>query len=94
MSKVNCPCGNQISDVISPNNYTGIVITSKTLDSYYELEETPCGKNLMAETIHGDGLEMWECPECGRIAISVKRNSSEIKWYIPEDEKAIHILNQ
>lgn len=56
MSKLNCPCGWQISNVCSHSPEI------KYLVSDYEMEE----KELTLELVTTD---FWECSKCGRVAI-------------------------
>ena len=38
---------------------------------------------------------VWECPECGRLAIKIKDEDdlTIIKWYMPEDGKIGNLFN-
>ena len=60
MSKVNCPCGNQMSDVSFPSNVTGYLIRSLDIDDAHVLDHIP-------------RRDIWECHECGRIAVEMDR---------------------
>ena len=80
MSKLNCICGNQISYVVFPNESTGIIISSKSEDDFEE-----CGGLTMDDIKYG-GRDIWECPECGRLAVNHPEiNSNNVKWYKPEN---------
>ena len=80
MSKLNCHCGNQISNVVFPSEYTGLIISSKAEDDFEEVT------SLTMDDIRYGGRDIWECPECGRLAVNYpKINSNTVKWYKPED---------
>ena len=82
MSKLNCICGNQISDVMCPNQYTGVIITSEEIDAFEGCED-----------IVRDGRDVWECPKCGRLAVSYPdKITSFVKWYKPEDSQCGNLM--
>lgn len=61
----------------------------------------PCGNSLsnvccpnelegdLRSTYGYEDRDVWECPECGRLAIDVQDENglTVVKWYIPEDGK-------
>jgi hypothetical protein len=58
-----------------------------------------CCPNLLEGEIKGiyeyDSRSVWECIDCGRLAIDVKdsRGLTVVKWYKPEDEKPGELFN-
>jgi hypothetical protein len=34
------------------------------------------------EFTYGNGIDFWECKDCGRLGVELP---SKIKWYVPED---------
>ena len=73
MSKLTCPCGNRLSDVLYPGKATGILLSMQQVD---RMNVVP-GSNLF------EGREVWECDKCGRIAFIHPGGS--VKWYSPDD---------
>lgn len=76
MSKVNCPCGNEISNVCSPSINNGWLLSDLDLE---KMEETI--ESIDIVTVARD---VWECHECGSIAIG-NNTDNTIKWYSPKD---------
>lgn len=82
MGKVYCPCGNVISDVMCPNVCKGTLIGDCELD---KLEDHPT--NHVWESVSEAGREVWECYECGRIAIDHPEDgSNKLRWYKADTE--------
>lgn len=73
MGKLNCPCGNQLSDVGDPSRNKGWVLRDIDLEK----------DNV--DPI-GDGVDLWECHDCGRIAFGNNIDST-VKWFLPESGK-------
>lgn len=67
MARLDCVCGNLLSNVCFPNELEG------NLRSTYGYKDR----------------SVWECPECGRLAIDLKdmQGYTIVKWYDPEDGK-------
>lgn len=87
MSKLNCICGNQISDVMFPNEYTGLIISSKTEDDFED-----CA-GLTMDDLNYCGRDIWECSKCGRLVVNHPEiNSNTVKWYKPEDGQSGHLM--
>lgn len=79
MAKLRCPCGNTLSNDVSPNNVEGIII--KNIDLQFE------DKKDLLEVLDL-GRDIWECGKCGRLAISFPtKKDTLVKWYVPEDNK-------
>ena len=77
MAKIKCICGAQLSNVASPNETEGILLRSMDID--HRNEEN-------ALTIIDAGRGVWECHNCGRLAINFPgKDSSTVKWYYPEN---------
>ena len=58
-----------------------------------------CCPNCLEGEIKGayeyEHRNVWECSQCGRLAIDVKDSQglTEVKWYKPEDEKPGELFN-
>ena len=77
MAKLNCPCGEQLSNVCVPNNIEGIL-----------LQDVEIKDNSTYEEIQDTGRSVWECKACGRLAFNYPlKDDSRVKWYVPEDGK-------
>jgi hypothetical protein len=80
MGHLACICGHSISNVASPSNTTGYLITDLELEESGDKPVMDCG-------IEGFGRGVWECEMCGRIAVDFpNRNDRTVKWYRPEDD--------
>lgn len=83
MSKLLCPCGHEISDVMWPNDHVGSLITQ------WQLED--CRQMPLAEIVKSRAV--WECEKCGRLAIDFPNAHDEtVKWYSPDDGKAGNLM--
>lgn len=78
MGKLRCLCGNQISDVLCPSPNTGLLIRDRDM-------EAADGKDIVG--LLEIGRDVWECHECGRIAVMRPDGDCDApaKWYKPED---------
>lgn len=86
MGRVHCPCGNTISDVLSPSDWTGDYISSSAMD---ELEgPAPIPFIDLLNRTHG----IIECTQCGRLAMDVPGSGGGIKWYSPDDGKPGNLM--
>ena len=73
VAKLECLCGNLLSNVACPNEIEGYLLTDMDVD---------VNKIDPIE----DGRSVWECDECGRLAFSHPgRQDCSVKWYRPED---------
>ena len=81
MGKLNCECGWQISDVASPCNVKGWLLTDHQLDE---------AENFESCEIIGIARDVWECSKCGRIAFGNIVDNT-VKWYTPVDGKPGHL---
>lgn len=80
MSKVNCPCGTQLSDVGYPCPNKAALVTDVVFDEAETRERTVSSDVVL------DSRDVWECYECGRLAIDhPESGSNRIKWYVPAD---------
>jgi len=75
MSNLNCPCGNQLSDVGVPSRNKGWMLRD------IDIEDNPAIKGRPDPI--SDGVDVWECDECGRIAFG-NNTDNTMKWFIPE----------
>lgn len=83
MSKINCPCGNQLSDVCYPYKHKGTILSETEVDSLENVgivSKRPKFVDNAIEIIL-NGKEIWECPECGRLAVVME--DDYIQWYLP-----------
>jgi hypothetical protein len=80
MAKVNCPCGHQISNVMCPSPNNGWLI--RDMDTEDEDKIDPISM----------GDDVWECHNCGRLAIGNDRDNT-IKWYTPENGEPGHLTD-
>lgn len=86
VGRVYCPCGNTISDVLSPSDWTGDYISSSAMD---ELEgPAPVSFIDLLNRTHG----IIECTQCGRLAMDVPGSGGGIKWYSPDDGKPGNLM--
>lgn len=84
MGKLGCPCGNVISSVSYPNECIGTVVTQ----TEYDMKSGKTDFDLV-----DNGRDVWECRECGRLAVSYPgRTDNTVKWYSPDDGKPGHLM--
>ena len=76
MSKLICPCGNQISDVAVPSADKSLMISDVDMDAV----EGDHGVIDFSQFIQRT-RDVWHCRECGRIAIEEKDRA--VTWYRP-----------
>lgn len=69
MGRLMCLCGNILSDVSSPSINKGWMLK----DSDLEIDNV--------DPIE-DGVDLWECHECGSIAFGNNQDAS-VKWFTP-----------
>jgi len=80
MAKLSCPCGEQLSNILSPNTIEGYLINDMQLEG---MDET-----IESISIVSNGRGVWECYNCGRLAFDFpKKGDSTVKWYLPDDGK-------
>lgn len=84
MAQLICLCGNQLSNCSCPNQVEGVLIKDQDM----EFED-----NRNCVQIADLGRSVWECDQCGRLAINhPAKNSNEVKWYKPENAKPGHLM--
>lgn len=76
MSKVNCKCGWQISNVVSPSHNNGWLISDLALE--FEDQKDSCEIMEIA-------IDVWECSQCGRIAFGNHKDRGVV-WYTPDEK--------
>lgn len=86
MAKLTCLCGNELSNVRSPNKVEGVLINdsklgsmSNSLTNINDIKDMT-GDNAIWDRVNDLGLIIWECDNCGRLAAG----DNPIKWYKPE----------
>jgi hypothetical protein len=77
MAHMLCVCGARLGNVSFPGDGQGFLLSMKQAD---KLE----GADF--EIVNRIAKEVWECDECGRLAI-FPMNSDEPKWYSPDDSR-------
>jgi len=88
MSKLNCTCGNQLSSVMWPNDHIGTLVTQWQIDALEERRE-------MSVREIAKGRAIWECSECGRLAIDhPKAGDRTVKWYSPDAGKVGDLMKR
>jgi hypothetical protein len=75
MARLKCICGRQLSSIQSCG--VGRFLSDTVIDSF----DTWSACEIITRSI-----EVFECPECGRLAFGNNKDSS-VKWYKPEDDK-------
>ena len=75
MGRLNCICGRQLSSIQSVG--IGRFMSDTVIDSIDTWDD---GEVIIKS------LEVFECPECGRLAFGNNTDNS-VKWYKPEDGK-------
>lgn len=73
MAKLGCLCGNVLSNNSSPEDNIGTIITEKMEARFY---------NTSMSLYNLPSIEVWECRECGRLALITDNNKTF--WYKPE----------
>lgn len=79
MARITCKCGWELSDVAQPNDMEGYLLTSRQHD---QIAESP-DDAISSGKIMDISKEVWECSECGRLAIFMPRSNRAI-WFSPE----------
>lgn len=83
MSKLNCPCGWQISNVCE-NEQIMYLISNRMWSELWEMD----GHDFDPGKVRHKDL--WKCQECGRIAIESgadEERSLKVEWYEPARPK-------
>jgi hypothetical protein len=75
MARLRCPCGETLSNVMSPSSNNGWLLGDVEIENL---------ENWTPSDIMERGRIVWECHRCGRIAIGNQIDST-VKWYKPED---------
>jgi hypothetical protein len=76
MGKLNCRCGNQISDVCSPCSEKGWLIDDVSLEN--EVIDESANVIIVA-------VDVWECRDCGSIAFGNHKDNT-VRWYRPDEK--------
>lgn len=87
MSKFNCECGNQLSDVGMPTLHEGYLTSESKLD---ELNLKELKKNHDSDLFlwsMDNGRQVMECYQCGRLHIESKPGSNLYITYFPQNMK-------
>jgi len=82
MGKVNCKCGNQISDVACPSYYKGWLLSDIGYDMLEECDD-----------IIPSSIDVWECRDCGAIAFGNHKDNGII-WYHPEEKPTESLMDR
>ncbi len=85
MSKVNCVCGNQISDVCMPSVTGGYLLGECALDEREDVSRKLDTADSLTCAAMDIGRDFWECDQCGRIAFGYPEDGpNKIRWWSPE----------
>ena len=76
MSRIKCKCGAVLSNCSCPSRWVGWLYSDEERDTYFE--------TYPAE-VFDVSREVWECAQCGRLAISTKQPDMSVIWYSPDD---------
>lgn len=79
MSKLICPCGKELNNIVSPNPNGYYMLSDSDVDSIYVATSSGKAADLVTELAH----EVWKCPQCKRIAIFHKLDTG-LTWYVVE----------
>lgn len=82
MSKVNCPCGNQLSDVACPSADKGHYISDEQLDDISSQYDSGLNEYSLMEQM----TDVWVCRKCNRIAF--ENSDRTLVWYFRENDAA------
>ena len=77
MARLKCLCGNSLSNVCSPNEMEGYLLTD--MDMEFDDDKSCLDIMDIARCV-------WECDKCGRLAFNFpNKDSDTVKWYKPEN---------
>lgn len=85
MARLRCPCGETLSNVLSPSPNVGHLVTDAQVENMLDNRIDQAQLMEMARYI-------WECGNCGRLAVSFPRQP-HVVWYVPEDGKPKHLMD-
>lgn len=87
MAKLLCHCGEILSTVSDRNEVEGILLVWREID-FFDRQ-----RGELRLEVDGEKRDVWECPDCGRLAISYPgRSDCSVKWYAPMDGKPGHLF--
>lgn len=79
MARMNCKCGEVLTNTLSPNDIELVVYTDK------EWEEIMSVDNINTWEINIPENSVWRCPKCERIYVFKKGCNKAFKVYKLED---------
>jgi len=77
MAKLQCRCGNLLSNSLVPSEIVLHLFTDKKMD------EILVNDSIMTIELHNLSTELWRCPNCDRV-YKFDENGRVSKIYIPE----------
>jgi hypothetical protein len=83
MSKFNCTCGHQISDVQWPTAFKAHLITDVAWDTHSDYSMKP----VRMSTREVPQRHVWECQECGRLWIQESPDGAKYREFVSVAEK-------
>jgi hypothetical protein len=94
MGKIGCICGAVINLTPSPNHVSYDVVSDTKIDVVFEELEKAHESSRSRDDFGTQVawifsgrrlfLSLYECPECGRLAVLTDKNIGMLQWYKPE----------
>lgn len=88
MGQLACLCGHRMSNCSDINEYCGTIAPDYLVDYAWDEMAEPDRYEVVADKAR----DVWECPECGRLAIQYMPGENRYKYYKPEDDKPGHLF--
>ena len=79
MARMNCKCGEILSNSLVPNDIEMVVYTSKEWDEILKEDTIETWKIPLPK------YDVWKCPKCGRIYVFKEGTDKAIKVYKIEE---------
>ncbi len=81
-----CLCGNVMNDIAAPNSVEHLILNYAAMERLQDLVDQECSLNgvvdLWPEHWEESGaVEMWKCPECGRLYLYPKGDPKDVQVY-------------
>jgi hypothetical protein len=83
MSKVDCRCGEQMSDVAYPSECKAYYLSDVDFDDV--CDKSRFGGSIDVMLLLDVMTHVWVCSNCGRLAFERKADR-HLMWYAPEGE--------
>lgn len=82
MAKLECICGEVLSDSLVPSEYIGVLIGQCDVS---DAEQSTRFQRYR---------DVWECVRCGRLAIEFPKGTRDVKWYSPDDGQTGYLMRR